>query len=556
MPWAAWRHVLAHAGHDAASIPSADFDFAARPVSRLLSLRGTGLWAPAHEALLFNDDLAALLLLPGLAATLWRAPMLGTAAWNPYPCALSSESTIEAAPLYALLVLRLALLTAAPAATPYADAHLLLCLACEELGHAPRSGHETRVLLDAYGGCVRHGAFSRASLPDLVSCAERATYWTLADGGNSTTTTAKGDDDNSDDALMQHLVNKCVPHRCEVRELLAALEAACVASPVVFARVQSLLAASLLGLLRVGDDVDNDSAPAAPAPAARKHVYRVFFWAPPAALRALLDAAAAARGEELDAAGRYARDYEPVFADAADRAARHYDVRTAALGASAAAIAGAAVTTATAAAAGPAADATSSEEAGVRARHVFAWLTARRSKRAYAHAAVIDNAMREVLCFYVRLAPALHRELCDRVQWRPWARSVHRYTAAVRASLRGSLLSHPTLGELVPSAAPASAPAPRNALFIPAREPFWPAVAAECARLLDAEGFSERPVDRVLDERGARLLRRVLEAYGPRGPEHVARLHLAYDVPRAGDAAAGRLPLELFGGQAMVMREV
>jgi hypothetical protein len=124
---------------------------------------------------------------------------------------------------------------------------------------------------------------------------------------------------------------------------------------------------------------------------------------------------------------------------------------------------------------------------------------------------------------------------------------------AVRGSLRSGAL---TLGDMVPSTAPPSVAAPRNALFVPAREPFWPAVAAECARLLDTEGWSERPVDRVLDERGARLLRRVLEAYGPRGPEHVARLHLAYDVPRPDDTARGRQPRELFGGQAMVMREV
>jgi len=449
VPWAGDAQLT---GCDASTPLSSDLSsYAPYGANAALELarRLAGNVPDAVHALLFHDFATArnatadsVSLLNALRDAVSRTEVFALTAprWNPY----ARDVFAPGAVVYSVLVARLTLLermccgasgVLAHYLFAYLDSHLLAACAVEDMGSAPLDGSRAeRALLAAYAAqWVRGTSFGVHSLP---ARARTALAETNVFGVPAAKKRATGD-------FLVDVFNRCVPYRCQVRQLCALLAAA--EAPRDRDLVHALLAASFLGVYR--------HAKKRPLIRERIAVYRVFFFhSLPPTMLAVLVQAARARG-----AAHYAPPTRSVEAVSAWIAARRVSPRTGVAG-------------------------------------------------AFVNQHVLVSVVREFAVAMLPTHPALYAVLCQHVpDWHDaWAaRRVCGYADTLRARLTTGSAFAARLDVVLP---PNSA-LPTHTLFAPRPLPFHATLLKECIAALDAHGVSDEPLDMVFTPELEHVLR-------------------------------------------------
>jgi hypothetical protein len=491
-------------GHDtnATSVPPPLYADMTTPPSRALAERLTPSTPAAIRRLLFCDvrnahaPVLETLALPRLAESL---------TWLPFDD-FARHARLPRYSTYAALVLRVnvlerygrvlrdAVATDSPVVAAlsfyvhaWLDAHMLAAVALARAGRPPVNGSAfLEALLDAYEPSAMTN-FHEGELPALVHVIESCSFF---ENVSLSTQTTDGDTDdaeeNVDEAPMllddiQMLFNKTIPRRCGVRNVMTNIEQACARSDAFMCFLQSIVAASLLGVYR--------HSRARPALEERLRLYAAFFFAPPPPLAAEL-----ARVRDCEhVTFPLPRTADDAIADSIG-------------------------------------DATDNSLTAVRRRQFYAFVTTRivsapssvgkKKKREvttttmhqrYVYQDTLVNMVREYMIFVLdRFLPQIGEELCARTSWVRWRLSVIECMDGMRTQL-------PDAASVLRSVASASLP-PKT-LYQIERVSFVEALVAAATSFLDAgeasgaNDGSERVADAVVTHEVEAVLRHLVSRF-------------------------------------------
>ena len=426
------------------------------------------------------------------------------------------------------------------------DAHLLAALAVERAAAPPVNGSEfMAALLDAYSPSMLT-VFHEGELPALIDVVESCSFFSDM-APKSPDSADDADDAKDEDSITDDLtamLNKTVPRRCGVRGVITHIEQACIKNAGVMYLLESLVAASLLGIYR--------HARERPALAERLRLYRVFFYVPPSELATLLERQRSMRGlrnvgdDEHFSLPASAVDDVVVgsYASACRRAGLPSTPEVSGI----------------------------SHDDWRRRELVYGFIAARVVKAApppakkkkpvsqqqsYIYQNTIVNIVREyVILVLNRFLPHVFKELCSRTQWADWQTKVIVCMDTMRAA--------PPSPESVLRCVSSSSLPPKT-LYQVELMSFTEAVVAACVSFLDtgihseqADG-SERPLDAVVTPELEHVLRRLIARY----PRSASGLNLlpVMAAPESDEeferdyAAKGVVPFALFYASAATVRE-